>query len=199
MDVLIGTILSQNTSRANSAAGLGRLRERFGSWDELADAPVPAIEQCIRVSGLWKTKAPRIRRLLRQIRRDRGRIDLEFLRRLPPGGAYDYLVQFDGIGPKTALCVLLFALGKRVFPVDTHVYRLTRRLGLLPEGVPAARAHEVLTPRIPPADRYALHVLLIAHGRRVCRPQRPRCRDCVLLQLCSFGQRRTRRYFSARA
>ena len=184
VDVLVGTILSQNTSNANSSAGYARLTERFATWDAAADARVSTIERCIRVSGLSRIKAPRIRRILRRIRSDRGEIDLEFLAHRPPEEGLDYLSAFEGVGPKTALCVLLFAFGMDVFPVDTHVYRLTRRLGLLVEGVAPAKAHEALTPMIAPGDRFAMHVLLIAHGRRVCKAKRPRCGECCLAGLC---------------
>ena len=187
VDVLVGTILSQNTSAANSSAGFRALRRELGSWSRVADAPVGAIESCIRVSGLSRRKAPRIRRILRRIRTERGRISLEFLRRWAPGEAFDYLVRFDGVGPKTALCVLLFAFGMDVFPVDTHVYRVAARLGLLAEPTPPARAHEALTPLVAPRDRYAMHVLLIAHGRATCRARAPRCAECCLLELCPTG------------
>ena len=190
VDVLVGTILSQNTSRANSSAGFERLKRRFRSWPAVADAEVRQIERCIRVSGLGHTKAPRIRKILRQIRAADGRISLAHLRAKKPAEACEYLMRFDGVGPKTALCVLLFAFGMPVFPVDTHIYRIGRRLGLLAPGVPFARAHEVLTPRIAPAHRYALHVLLIAHGRATCRARRPRCEECRLLALCPHGRQR---------
>lgn len=188
VDALVGTILSQNTSAANSSAGFERLR-KLGDWDAVADAPVGRIERAIRVSGLSRIKAPRIRRILRRLRRDRGRIDLQFLREAGADEAFEYLVGFDGVGPKTALCVLLFAFGKEVFPVDTHVHRLARRLGALDDSVPAGRAHQVLTPLIDPPDRYAMHVLLIAHGREVCRARSPLCGRCVLASLCAFGRR----------
>jgi endonuclease III len=190
VDELVATILSQNTSDANSSAGYRRLRRRFRKWSTVADAPVEEVERCIRVSGLSRIKAPRIQGILRQIRRERGTIDLEYLAALAPADAYRQLVRFDGVGPKTALCVLLFALGVPVFPVDTHIFRIARRLGVLPEAAPAERAHEVLMPLIPPKDRYAMHVLLIAHGREVCRAQNPKCLDCDLLPLCPFGQQR---------
>lgn len=188
VDTLVGTLLSQNTSAANSSAGFHRLKERFDTWDAAADAPVGDIERCIRVSGLGRVKAPRIRGILRAIREERGRISLEFLLRRPPEEAYDYLRQFPGVGPKTALCVLLFSFGKPVFPVDTHIQRIARRLGLIGPNVTAERTHEVLTPLIAPDDRYEMHVLLIAHGRQICRAQRPRCQECYLLSLCPHGK-----------
>jgi endonuclease-3 len=188
VDCLVGTILSQNTGAANSSAGFANLKQRFADWDAVADAPVRSIAAAIRTSGLAEIKAPRIRRILRRIRSEHGRIDLQFLRRWESERAYGYLVSFDGVGPKTALCVLLFAFGKNVFPVDTHVARIARRLDWLDEGVSTAKAHEILTPLIRPADRYAMHVLLIAHGRAVCKARRPVCGTCVLQELCPTGK-----------
>jgi endonuclease-3 len=192
VDMLVGTILSQNTSDANSSAGFRRLKRRFPTWGAAADARASAIERCVRVSGLSRIKAPRIRRILRQVRAERGRIELGFLAEMDPAAACDALLRFDGVGPKTALCVLLFALGMPVFPVDTHIYRVSRRLGVLADRVPPQRAHEHLTPLIAPRDRYAMHVLLIAHGRATCRARRPRCVDCRILSLCPFGQEQLR-------
>jgi len=191
VDVLVATILSQNTTGANSTAGFARLKERFPRWSEAADASAATIERCIRSCGLSRQKAPRIRRTLRQLRGRRGRISLEFLRRRPTDEAYRYLLDFDGVGPKTALCVLLFALDLDVFPVDTHIERIAKRLGVLEASVSAERAHEALTPLIAPEDRYAMHLLLIAHGRRCCRARNPLCDECCLLAICPQGRRVT--------
>jgi len=192
VDELVATILSQNTSGGNSSAGYQRLKRRFRTWNSAADAPVEEVEWCIRVCGLSRVKAPRIQNILRRIRAERGEIDLEFLAEMDSRAAYEQLVGFEGVGPKTALCVLLFALGMPVFPVDTHVFRIARRLGLLPEAATPERAHEILTPLIAPADRYEMHVLLIAHGRSVCRARNPQCPECLLLPLCPFGKRTDR-------
>jgi endonuclease-3 len=188
--VLIGTILSQNTSNANSAAGYRQLRRRFKSWNQVADAEIDDIERHIRVSGLSKQKAPRIRQILREIRAERGRIDLQFLRDLEEQAAYEYLTKFEGVGPKTANCVLLFAFGKPLFPVDTHIHRIARRMQLIGPKATAEEAHDILKPMIAPRDRYAMHVLLIEHGRRTCKAINPRCGNCVLLELCPFGRQR---------
>jgi len=188
---LIGTILSQNTTGANASAGFRGLWRRFRSFEAMADAPVGEIERCIRVCGLSRIKAPRIQSILRQIR-GRGpgrRIRLDFLDGMPVPEATDYLLGFDGVGPKTAACVLLFAFGKPVFPVDTHVARIARRLGLAAEGASPERVQEVLTPLIAPPDRYEMHLLLIAHGRRICRARNPRCGDCPLRRICAYGRR----------
>jgi endonuclease-3 len=185
---LVGTILSQNTSNANSSAGYRQLWRRFRSWNRVADAPTAEVERCIRISGLSRIKAPRIQRILRQIRADRGRIDLQFLAGRPPERALEYLLAFDGVGPKTANCVLLFAFGMPVFPVDTHIHRIAIRLGWTRATATAEQAHDLLAPAIAPADRYAMHILLIEHGRVTCKARSPRCEWCDLLALCPFGR-----------
>jgi endonuclease-3 len=188
--VLVETILSQNTSNRNSAAGFKILRRTFASWDDVADAPVEAVERAIRISGLSNIKAPRIQAILRQIRDAHGRIDLEFLKRRAPAEAMAYLRAFTGVGPKTANCVLLFSFGMPLFPVDTHIHRLAIRLEFIPGKATAEQAHDLLSEAIRPGERYSLHVLLIEHGRKVCKPRRPRCGECVLLTLCPTGQAR---------
>lgn len=193
VSVLVDTILSQNTSAANSDAGYRQLRRRFRSWKQVADAPVEEIERHIRVSGLSNQKAPRIQAILRRIREQRGKIDLQFLRDLPDDQAYAYLRGFPGVGPKTACCTLLFAFNKALFPVDTHIHRIARRLGLVGPKATAEQTHDLLTPTIPPEDRYEAHVLLIEHGRKACRAINPRCAECVLLKSCPFGRQRVKR------
>ena len=190
VDVLVETILSQNTSDTNSAAGFRQLRRRFKSWNQVADADVNEIERHIRVAGLSRQKAPRIRNILREIRQTRGKIDLQFLRELGDQEACKYLTSFKGVGPKTANCVLLFAFGKAMFPVDTHIHRIAQRLGLIPPKATAEQAHELLLPMIAPADRYSLHILLIEHGRKTCQAVNPECDVCVLCKMCPFGQKR---------
>ncbi len=192
VSVLVDTILSQNTSAANSNAGYRQLRRRFRSWNQVADAPVEEVERHIRVSGLSNLKAPRIQAILRQLRSDRGQIDLQHLAKMDDEQALDYLLHFPGVGPKTAHCVLLFAFGKSVFPVDTHIHRIARRLGLINAKTTADQAHDRLKPIIAPEDRYEMHVLLIEHGRKTCRAINPKCDQCVLRRMCPWGQ--TRQY-----
>ena len=193
VDVLVGTILSQNTSDTNSAAGYRQLRRRFRSWNQVADAPVEEVERHIRVSGLSKQKAPRILAILRQIKSDRGKIDLQFLRDVDEQTAYEYLTKFKGVGPKTANCVMLFAFGHAVFPVDTHIHRIARRLKLIGPRATAEQAHDLLKPMIAPKNRYEMHVLLIEHGRKTCRAINPKCERCVMLDLCPYGKQRVAR------
>lgn len=190
VDVLVDTILSQNTSAANSDAGYRQLRRRFRSWNQVIDAPVEEVERHIRVSGLSRIKAPRIQAILRQIKAEVGKIDLQHLREWEPQRAYEYLTRFAGIGPKTAYCVLMFAFGMKVFPVDTHIHRIAIRLGLVDPKSSAEDVCEQLTPLIAPDDRYAMHVLFIEHGRKTCTARSPACPSCPLLELCPEGQRR---------
>jgi endonuclease-3 len=191
LDVLVETILSQNTSNANSSAGYRQLRRRFRTWNAVADAPTGEVEECIRVSGLSRIKAPRIQKILRQIRDQRRHANpsLEILRDMDVEQADRYLQSFDGVGPKTAACVLLFSFHMPIFPVDTHIHRIAIRLGLVPAKASADDVQRLLTPMIAPGDRYAMHILLIAHGRKTCRAQSPKCEWCGLLDLCPYGKR----------
>ena len=183
---LVNTILSQNTSAANQKAAYDNLRRSFPDWDAVADAEPGRIADAIRQGGLADMKAVRIRDILREIRRERGSIDLGFLADLSPEQATAYLTSFKGVGPKTAACVLMFELGRPAFPVDTHVLRICKRLGWVPADCSAERAHEIMDERVPHAVRYQLHVNMVTHGRRVCRPTRPRCGECPIRRLCGY-------------
>lgn len=190
LDVLVGTILSQNTNDANSGRARDRLVAAFPDWDAAADAPAARIAAAIRPAGLHHQKARSIRTILRSLRRERGRADLDFLRRWPTARIRDYLARLPGVGPKTVACTLLFSTLKRpVLPVDTHVHRVSRRLGLIDAKTTAAQAHERLAPLVPPRLVYAFHVLLIAHGRRVCHARRPRCEACAIALVCPSAYR----------
>lgn len=189
LDSLVLTILSQHTSDKNSERAFDDLRRVFPSWDAVCDAPVANVADAIRSGGLADQKAPRIQSVLRDIRaRTGGPISLEFLRDLPTPDARAYLQSFHGVGPKTAACVLMFSLGRPVLPVDTHVFRVSHRLGLIPKRLGEARAHDALQTLVPGERVYAFHVHMIRHGRRVCVAQRPRCPACVLRPRCNFGQ-----------
>lgn len=185
---LIMTILSQNTSDHNSRRAFDRLITRFGNWQAVAEASVEEIAQAIRYGGLAQVKAPRIKRILGQISAQRGSLDLTFLQELPVAEAKAWLQGLPGVGPKTASCVLLFSLGKPALPVDTHIYRVAKRLGLITARASAERAHEILGATVPAEDVYQFHIHMIEHGRRVCKAQHPRCHQCVLLEVCPTGQ-----------
>ena len=185
---LILTILSQNTSDHNSRRAFDSLLKSFGSWEAVAGGSVEDIARAIKLGGLAQVKAPRIKRILGQIQTQRGSLDLKFLKKMPVAEAKAWLRGLPGVGPKTAACVLLFSLKKPVLPVDTHIHRLAKRLGLIDSGVSAEKAHEILGGMVPARDVYQFHILIIEHGRRVCKAQRPRCRECVLLKGCPTGQ-----------
>jgi endonuclease-3 len=193
VDVLVETILSQNTSDVNSTSGYKQLGRRFRSWNQVLEAPVEEVERHIRVSGLSKIKAPRIQFVLRRIKREHGKIDLEFLKEWESQKAYEYLLSFPGVGPKTAYCVLMFSFGMKVFPVDTHIHRIAKRVGWISEKTNADKAHLILTQMIAPDDRYAMHLLLIEHGRKTCKAGRPLCEKCTLLSRCDYGRERLTR------
>lgn len=184
LDELVRTILSQNTSDTNSDRAFAALLDRFDDWDAVADASVAEVEEAIRSGGLAQQKAPRIRSALRDVRQHRGEIDLDFLAELPDGEALAFLESMDGVGPKTAACVLAFSLERPVIPVDTHVHRVSRRLGLIGRKTSAAKAHAELEAVVAPEDRIPLHVALIRHGRTTCKARSPRCDDCVLGDVC---------------
>ena len=185
---LIATILSQNTSDTNSGRAFQNLTGKSSDWEQVADADVEEIAAAIESGGLSRVKAPRIKAILGLIRDRRGTLDLGFLSDMPLAEARGWLESLPGVGPKTAACVLLFSLGRPVLPVDTHVYRVSRRLGLIANGVTPAQAHGLLEELVPTDAIYRFHINMLAHGRRVCRAQRPRCRECVLIEVCRYGQ-----------
>lgn len=181
---LVLTILSQHTNDTLSGKAFARLLATFPTWEAIAAAPVEAIAAAIREGGLAVQKAPRIKAVLHRIWEERGAFDLSFLRHLPLEEARAWLLALPGVGPKTAACVLMFALGRPALPVDTHVYRVSRRLGLIPASVSEARAHTLLEAMVPAEDVYAFHVALIKHGRHTCTARAPRCGDCPLSDVC---------------
>lgn len=187
---LVGTILSQSTSDVNSERALADLQAAFPDWDAVADAPVEEVAAAIRSGGLADQKAPTIQRALRAIRERAGEITPHFLDDLDDHEAMEFLQSIKGVGQKTAACVLLFDLERDVLPVDTHVHRVSRRLGLVPENATANRTQYLLEEIIPPEERYAAHVLFIRHGRRVCTARSPKCPECVLLDLCEYPKRK---------
>jgi endonuclease-3 len=193
LDELVATILSQNTSDANSDAAFDELRRRFDGWDAVRRAPAAGIAKTIRQAGLSNRKAPRIKAILQKVYEDRGDLSLDFLRSMPTAEAIEYLKRFPGVGPKTVACVLLFACRKPLLPVDTHVHRVSRRLGLIGPRTGAERAHEELARLVAPRQVLDLHIQLIRHGRGACAARSPRCEDCPLLDLCPEGLRRLQR------
>jgi len=183
---LISCILSQHTSDVNSLRAFERLRQKYPTWEEVIDAPTDELADTIRCGGLADSKAPRIQAVLRQIRAQEGSVCLARLKTMSDSEARDYLTRLPGVGPKTAAIVLCFALGRPVIPVDTHIFRVSWRLGLIEKRVGEAKAHDVLQAMIPQDIIYRFHVALIRHGRAVCKAPTPRCRECPLTDLCAY-------------
>ena len=188
---VVSTILSQNTTDVNRDRAFERLRARFATWEEVRDGPVEAIENAIRPAGLAQQKAPRIKGALQFITQERGELNLDFLKEMPVDEAKAWLTQIKGIGPKTAAIILLFSLGMPAFPVDTHVHRVTGRLGLIGPKVSAEKAHDLLEHLLPPDWYYPFHLNVIRHGREICHARNPKCEICPLQDLCGYYQAAT--------
>jgi endonuclease-3 len=184
MTELVLTILSQHTNDANSGRAFANMQRLFPSWDAVLAADPAALADSLRAGGLANQKALRIQQVLGRIKEERGGWDLEFLRGLPLEEAKAWLRSLPGVGPKTAACVLLFALGRPALPVDTHVYRVSRRLGLIDPKLSAEQAHAALETCIAPDDVYAFHIALIKLGRHTCTARTPNCGGCPLNDIC---------------
>jgi endonuclease III len=182
VEELVRTILSQNTNDTNRDVAFARLRERFPTWEAVRDAPLEEVEEAIRPGGLAPQKAPRIQGALRELDDN---LDLCWLESAPREQALEFLTSLPGVGRKTAACVLIFSFGRPEIPVDTHVYRVGGRLGLFPPTASFERAHNEMRAITDPEGAYELHINLIEHGRRVCRPQ-PRCEECALRRMCPY-------------
>ncbi len=183
---LVSTILSQNTNDLNRDRAFRNLRATFPAWEAVRDGRKAQVIAAIRVAGLANQKGPRIQNVLRQITRERGDLDLGFLVDLPLEDARAWLMKFKGVGPKTAAIVLLFSLGRPAFPVDTHIFRVTGRIGLRPAKMSLEQAHRHLESLFPPATYYAVHLNLIRLGRQICHPRRPDCPRCPVRRLCEY-------------
>jgi len=181
---LVRTILSQNTSDTNSKRAFNMLMSAFGSWQAIASAPVEYIAYAIRVGGLSRIKAVRIKQIFNVIEKEHGCIGLDFLKSLSVPEAKDYLMRLPGVGEKTANCVLLFSLGNPCLPVDTHVFRVAKRLRLIDAKVSIGKAHSLLQQQVPPSKVYQFHILMIKHGRKICHARNPQCARCILRNDC---------------
>ena len=188
VDELISTILSQSTSDINRDKGFFALKRRFPDWLQVLDAPVEEIRDAIRPAGLANQKAPRIQAAIQRIHLEQGEITLDFLADMPLEQAMDWLMSLKGVGRKTASIVLLFAFGRPAFPVDTHVHRLTGRLGLIGPKVTADKAHQILENMGDPETYYTFHLNLIRHGREICTARNPKCQICPLSAHCDYYQ-----------
>lgn len=188
-DELVCTILSQNTSDTNRDVAFTRLKAAFPNWEAVRDADPEAVIEAIRPAGLANQKGPRIQAALQHLTETQGAITLDHLRDMPIEEAKAWLTGIHGIGPKTAAIILLFAMNKPAFPVDTHVHRVTGRLGLIGPRTTAERAHDDLEAIVPPQDFYPFHLQLIQHGREVCHARSPKCEICPLQEECLYYQR----------
>ena len=188
LDELVSTVLSQNTNDTNRDRAFEALRRRFPTWEQVRDAQEAEVVAAIRPAGLANQKGPRIQQLLRSISQERGSLDLSFLEKLTTQEARDWLMRFKGVGPKTAAIVLQFSLQKPAFPVDTHIYRVSGRLGLRPAKMSVEQAHEHLAALLPPETYYAAHLNIIRLGREVCQARRPNCPACPLQAMCDYRQ-----------
>lgn len=188
LDELVLTILSQSTTDHNSGMAYAALRRRFPTWEEVLDAPVGEVYAAIRPAGLGNVKAPRIQQTLRRVQERAGRLSLDHLDELPLDEARAWLTGLEGIGPKTAACVLMFALGRPALPVDTHVHRVSLRLGLIGPRVSAEAAHALIEGALPPEAVYPFHLNMIHHGRDTCAARAPACGRCPLADVCDYAK-----------
>jgi endonuclease-3 len=188
VDELVSTILSQNTNDVNRDRAFNALRARFPAWEAVRDAPTVDVIEAIRPAGLGNQKGPRIQQVLREISAERGSLDLSFLMDLPLEEARTWLTKFNGVGPKTAAIVLCFSLGRPAFPVDTHVYRVTGRIGLRPMQMSVEAAHVHFETLFPPETFYAAHLNIIRLGREICHARKPNCAACPLRKICDYGR-----------
>lgn len=187
---LISTMLSHRTTEANEAKAFGQLWEQFGSWEAIAAAPAAEIAAAIAPANFAEAKAPRIKAVLTQISAERGAPAIDFLADLPAEQGMAWLESLPGVGPKTASLVLLFCFHKPVLPVDTHVHRVSGRIGLIGAKTTAEQAHSLLAEQLPrDADvLWNFHLNMLRHGQRICVWERPRCAKCPLLEHCDYGR-----------
>ena len=186
LDELVSTILSQNTNDVNRDVAFDALKAKFPSWEAVRDADPEAVKDAIRPAGLANQKGPRIQTVFKLITEQRGDLNLEFLRDYSREEAREWLLQFKGVGPKTAAIVLQFSLDKPAFPVDTHVHRVTGRIGLRPEKMNADKAHDLMEELFPPESYYAAHLNIIRLGREICQARSPKCPECPLQDICDY-------------
>ena len=189
IDELVSTILSQNTNDINRDRGFNALRAKFPTWEAVRDAKVEDVIAAIKPAGLANQKGPRIQQVLCAITEERGSLNLDFLAAMPVDEARAWLTKFNGVGPKTAAIVLCFSLNMPAFPVDTHIYRLSGRIGLRPEKMTVEQAHPYLESVFPPETYYAAHLNLIRLGREVCGARKPNCPQCPIIKLCQYKEK----------
>lgn len=192
LDTLVETILSQNTTDKNSHRAFQALKKAYPSWRNLLGEDVDRVAKVIRSGGLARIKASRILEALEFINRDRGVLNMDFLRDMGPQDAEAWLAQMKGVGPKTRSIVLLFSLGMPAFPVDTHIHRVTKRIGLIGPKVSREQAQKDLAALVPRREFFNYHINLIEHGRAVCRARNPRCAMCQVSRYCDYFSHATK-------
>jgi endonuclease-3 len=186
LDELVDCILSQSTTDTNRDRAYEALKARYPTWEAVRDAKLEELVEVIRPAGLANQKAPRIQEVLRRIEAEHGVLNIDFLNDLPIEEAKAWLTKLNGVGPKTAAIVLCFAFNRPAFPVDTHVHRVGQRIGFLPTGISADKAHPVMEAIVPSEDYYAFHIHLITHGRKICQARAPKCERCPLTDYCDY-------------
>ena len=191
LEELIVTTLAQNSTDHNADIAYRRLRARFPTWMDVMTAPVEEVIEAVKPAGLGNQKGPRIQAILRKVWEERGEFDLSFLGTMSTEEAEAWLTSIKGVGHKTASIVLLFCFNRPTFPVDTHVSRVTKRLGLVPENASTRQIRALWESLVPPEDYYPLHLNLIRHGREVCRARNPQCAACVLADVCDYAATQT--------
>jgi endonuclease III len=185
-------MLAQNTNMVNARRGYRQLRRAFRSWAQVMNAPIDEVQRCIAVCGLARMRARRLQAILHKIRERHGKLDLQFLGEMPAGEAYEYLMGYGGIGPRTASLTLLFAFDMPLFPVDAGILRLCKRLGLVRAKAQEGEAGECVGKMVERGKCRALHVSMFTHAKGMCRPRNPKCRECALVSVCGYGQKRLR-------
>ncbi|MEO8512073.1 MAG: endonuclease III [Ignavibacteria bacterium] len=188
LDILIATMLSQNTTDKTSYRAFMNLKNDIGGWDTVMSAPLEKIKKAIRVCGLTNQKSISIKKMLKEMKKKYGKLSLGFMKKMSDESIYEELLQYNGVGVKTISCVLAFSLGRDVFPVDTHVHRLTNRLGIAMASTPE-KTFEQVRGKIPEGKKFIFHTMLIKFGRKICRSQNPLCGKCRLYDLCCFKEK----------
>lgn len=186
LDQLILTLISQNTNWRNTSTAYNQLRRNFPTWEEVARAPLSELQKALRPGGLYRQKARYIKEILNIIKQKEGKLSLKRLREMDIHGILRYLLSLPGVGEKTARCVLLFSLNKSVLPVDTHIFRVSKRLGLIDYDLNIKQAQEKLSEIVPPGFYFDFHVKMILHGREFCKARNPLCKECFLKRMCDY-------------
>lgn len=186
MDELVFIILSQMTTQKSFSRVFDRLKEEVGTWDTVLRMPLRKVRALIKDAGLSNQKAPRLKTILGKIKGDFGRVSLDALHGMPNDEAENYLTSLPGVGRKTAKCIMMYSLGRKVLPVDTHVWRVAQRLGLVGKDVTYHGVHDAMEAAVSPGDRYSFHVNAVEHGRTLCVHTRPHCSRCPLNRLCPY-------------